>query len=138
MRKFVRPGPRSLALLLVFIRFAVAGEKPSGQRAPWYEADALGKAERDHLALFFAIDQVVMILHGHKAGQPILSLGLEHLQELPCVHRRRAQIESFAGAHHITERFYCFLDRCLRVEAMNLVEVDIIDSKPLKAFVYGG
>ena len=42
---------------------AVAGQHAAGQRAPGDQADALLQAERVHLPLLLAIEQVVVVLH---------------------------------------------------------------------------
>ena len=62
-----RPAWRALVSPLLAAA-AVAGEEAAGQRAPGDDADALVAAEREHLALFLAIDEVVVVLHRDEAG----------------------------------------------------------------------
>ena len=44
-------------------------EEAAGERAPRDQADALVEAERDHLPLLLAVDQVVVVLHRHEPGR---------------------------------------------------------------------
>ena len=60
------------------------------------DAYAFRLTEGQHLPFFFAIQQVVMILHGNKAG-PAAQLGkIECLGELPGKHGRRPKIAHLA------------------------------------------
>ena len=117
---------------------AVAGEKAARERAPRDHADALRAHERHHLALFLAIDQVVVVLHRRRSASavPIGEIA-STLRELPRVHGRRADVARLARAHDVVERLERLLDRRLRVEAMDLVEVDVVDAEPAQAVVDG-
>jgi hypothetical protein len=53
------------------------------------------------------------------------------------MHRRRTEIAHLAGAHDIIERIEGFLKRGVIVEAMELVEIDIIRAKALQAPIDG-
>ena len=70
----------------------VAGEQSARKRAPGQQSDALVEALRDHLPLFLAIDEVVVVLHRderrlrHRLG----------LRELPGVHAARADVARLA------------------------------------------
>src|SRR6185437_6166146 len=68
------------------LRASIAGKKAARQRAPGNNADAFSAAERNHLALFLAVHQVVMVLHGDKAREPQGVCGVEQFCELPGVH----------------------------------------------------
>ncbi len=52
----------------------IAGQKAAGERAPGNHADAFVPAEREHLALFLAVDEVVVILHGDEP-RPAVQVG---------------------------------------------------------------
>ena len=105
---------------------AVAGQEPAGQRAPGDDADALGAAQREHLALFLAIDEVVVVLHRDEP-RPAPALGhLEHLRELPGKHARRADVARLAGPHDVVQRLEGLLDRGVRIEPVDLIEIDVI------------
>ena len=60
----IRFGPRRR---LGTLRLAISCEKASRQWTPRNQSDALVETQRDHLAFFLAIDQIVVILHRHKA-----------------------------------------------------------------------
>ena len=70
--------PRALGLAAFFAR-AIAGEKSARQRAPRNHGNVLADAERNHLALFFAIDQVVMVLHRDESRSKTLTRRMKHL-----------------------------------------------------------
>ena len=113
----------------------VAGELAAGERTPGQHADALVDAERKHLALLLAVDEVVVVLHGHEAGPSVLIREEQCLGELPRVHRRRADVAGLAGLHDVVQRFERLLDRRLRIPAMDLVEVDVVGAEPAQAVV---
>ena len=112
-----------------------AGEAAAGQRAPGNDADAFGLAEAHHLALFFAIEQVVVVLHGDEA-RPAVQVGeIERLGELPGVHGRRADVAHLAGLDHVVQRFERLFDGRFVVPAVNLVEVDVVGLEAAQALV---
>ena len=98
----------------------------------------LVEAKRDHLALFFAVDEVVMVLHGDEAGKVVGLLEVEHLLELPSVHAGSAEIESFTRLDDIVEGFAGLFDGGEGIEAMDLVEVNVVDAEALEGAVDGG
>src|ERR1700684_365670 len=67
-------GLGSLGRGLAIARLAAMREPSARQRTPRNQADALIDAERIHLALLLAIDEVVMILHRDEA-MPAVFLG---------------------------------------------------------------
>ena len=92
-------------------------------------------AEAHHLALFFAVEEVVVVLHGDEAG-PAVEVGeIEGLGELPGVHGRGADVAGFAGFHDIVEGFEGFFDGGFVVPAMDLVEVDVVGLEAAEALV---
>jgi hypothetical protein len=48
---------------------AISSKKASRKRTPGNKADALILAEWNHFSFFFAINQIVMILHGNEAAE---------------------------------------------------------------------
>jgi hypothetical protein len=62
---------------------------------------------------------------------------VQGLAELPCVHRRSAEISSLSGLYDIMQRLERLLDRRLVVPTMNLIQVDIIRPEPPQAGVDG-
>ena len=92
-------------------RVPVARQPAARERAPRDHADALVLAERQHLALFLAIEQVDVVLHRREA-RPAVPVGhVQRLRELPREHRRRADVQGLAGANDVVERLERLLDR---------------------------
>ena len=54
-------------------RVPVAGEAPVRQRAPRHHRDARVPAQRQHLSLLLAIEEVHVVLHGDETVQPRFS-----------------------------------------------------------------
>jgi len=71
---------------LLAAALAVAGQQPARQRAVGDAAHPLVDAERDHLPLLLAVDQVVVVLHGDEPGPPGRLGSVLRLGELPGVH----------------------------------------------------
>jgi hypothetical protein len=80
------------------------------QRAVGNDTNALGATEREHLALFFAVDEVEVILHRDKACPAMPLSNEERFLELPGVHGRGAKVANFADPDQIVESLYCFLN----------------------------
>ena len=59
----------------------------------------------------------------------MLLLEGEHPHELPGVHGGGADVAGLARAHDDVQGFDGFLDRCLRVESMNDIEIDIVGTQ---------
>ena len=74
-----------------------ARETSASQRAPGNDGDALGAAEADHLALFLAIEQVVVVLHGDEnaRAQRIAQVAACHLPQL-----RRHDLKRVVPGYH--------------------------------------
>ena len=72
------------------------GQAAAGQGAPGDHADALGPAERQHLPLLLAVEQVVVVLHGDEAGPAVAVGEVERLGELPGVHGGGAEVAHLA------------------------------------------
>src|SRR5215208_3053127 len=68
------------------IRRPVARQSPGGERAIRNHPDLLLAAERQHLPLLFAVDQVQVILHRDKAWPAMLLGDVQRLLELPREH----------------------------------------------------
>ena len=109
---------------------AVAGEKSPRQRAPRNDPHPLIQAQRNHLPFFLAIDQVVMVLHGHETVPAVLARHVQRLGKLPRRHAAGAQVAHLAGTHQGVECVEGFFNRGGRVPAVNLVQVDVIHVEP--------
>src|ERR1035441_3583535 len=130
----------ALPELVRFVAFGVftlprTSQAATRQRAPGNYADTLRLAKRDHLALLFAIKQVVMILHGNETGPAVKVGEIESFGELPRMHGRGADITHLAGFHHVVQRHQSFFDRCFVIPAVNLVKVYIVGLQPAQALV---
>ena len=109
--------------------------KPRAPGRPGDDADTLVLAQRQHLPLLLAIDQVVLRLHGDERRPAVGAGRAQHLHELPCVHRGSADVAGLAGADDIVQRLQRLLDRRIIVEAVDLIEIDIVDAEPGQAAV---
>src|SRR5262249_13266121 len=79
------------------VRGPASGQQSPRERAPGDHADALIEAERDHLPLLLAIDQVVVVLHGAEArGGDLLPF-----RDLPRVHAAGADVAGLPGFHDV-------------------------------------
>src|SRR5580698_9754628 len=81
--------------------FRGAGKASTRERTPGYDADAFDLTETHHLALFFAINEVVVVLHRDEAGPAPQVRKIERLGKLPSIHGRSADIARLAGLDHI-------------------------------------
>src|SRR5674476_1536941 len=107
-----------------------ASHAATSQRAPRDAVHALEVQEREHLALLLAHDQAVLVLHRDEAG-PAAEVGrVLHRGELPRVHAGGADVAHLPGLDHVVERFHRLFDRRLGVEAVDLVEVDVVGAQP--------
>ncbi len=70
-----------------------------------------------------------MVLHGDEPRPTIRVRRVKHRSELPGRHRRSTKVKHFPRAHQIIQRLKRFLDRCLRIEPMDLVEIHVICSQ---------
>src|SRR5208337_1981840 len=75
-----------------------AREIAARHRRPRDDRDPFERAERHHLALLLAIDEVVVVLHRDEFRMTPGAGDVDHARELPGVHRRGADIERLAGA----------------------------------------
>src|ERR1043165_517660 len=123
---------RALGRAALPVAAAVAGEKAARERAPGDHADALFDAERDHLALFLAIDEVVGVLHRNEARPAAALGGALHLREAPRPHARRADVARLPALHHVVQRLHRFLDGRCFVKAMDLIQVDVVRAEATK------
>src|SRR3990172_1966064 len=98
---------------------AVPRKETARHRTPWNETDALILAQRDHLTFLFPIGKVVVILHGDELRPALCFRDMQRPGELPCEHRRCADIARLARTHNIIQRLHCFFDGCFMVPAVN-------------------
>ena len=114
------------------------GQESARERAPRDDAQALGTAERQHLALLLAVHEVVVVLHGREA-MPAAAVGeAERPRELPGVHARGSDVARLARAHDAVQSLERLLERGVGIEAVDLVEVHIVHAEPPQGGVDGG
>jgi hypothetical protein len=78
-------------------RCRVPVRNPRASGTPRNHAHALIDTQRNHLALFLAIHQVVVILHGDEAMPAVLLGQIQRLRKLPRRHAAGAQIAHLAA-----------------------------------------
>src|SRR5688572_16785143 len=61
-------------------------------------------AERQHLPLLFAVDQVQVILHRDETSPAMLLSDVQRLLKLPREHGRGANVSGLARPHYIVQR----------------------------------
>ena len=76
-----------------------------------------------------------MVLHADESGPAVRVGGVQGLRELPCVHRGRAEVPHLARAHDVVQRFEGLFEWRAVVEAVDLVEVDVVGAEAAKAVV---
>ncbi len=101
-------------------------KKPRAIGLQGISANALVDAAGDHLAFFFAIDQVVVILHRDEARPAVQVGGVLGLGELPGEHGGGADVARLARFDHIVQRFHGLFDGRVVIPAVDLVKVDVI------------
>ncbi|MPM32210.1 hypothetical protein SDC9_78770 [bioreactor metagenome] len=109
-----------------------SGHQTRGQRRPRDRADALVCEQGVHLAFLLACNEVVLILHRDELGPVVQFGGVLHLGELPGPHGGGADVTRLAGLHHVVECLHCLFDRGVRIEAVDLVQVDVVGAEPLQ------
>ena len=110
-----------------------AGEKSAGERAPHHHAEALILDHRHDLALEFASRDRVIGLHRLEAREPALVGNAERLHDLPGGEVRAADRVDETAAHAIVERAQGLLERRYGVEAVDLIEIHMIEPEPFQA-----
>lgn len=76
-----------------------------------------------------------MVLHGHELRPAVPLGGVLHLGELPGVHRTGPDVADLARLDQVVQRLHRLLDRGVRVEAVDLVEVDVVGAQAPQAVV---
>jgi beta-glucosidase len=100
-----------------------------GQRAPRYAAGSLVSEEAEHLTFVLALHEAVLVLHRHELRPPVHLRGVLELRELPGPHRGGADVAGLARLDHVVQRLHGLLGRRLRVEAVDLVQVDVVGAQ---------
>ncbi len=78
-----------------------------------------------------------MVLHADKTLESVTLRGVNHPRKLPGKHGRRTDIPRLAGFHYIGQCFHGFFDRRHVIEAMDLIEVNVIRLQAGKTGING-
>jgi hypothetical protein len=140
LRKLLH-APHNLAISLALLRPALLlpltpgrrpkslerpRQMPAAQRRPRDNPDPRRVAKGIHLALFLAVQQVVVVLHADEFRPAVPLGGVLQQGELPGPHAAGADVVHFAGAHEVVQGQHCFFDRGVRVEAVDLQQVEVV------------
>ncbi|MCY1199020.1 hypothetical protein D9M72_104140 [compost metagenome] len=117
------------------LTLAVAREEAAGERAPRQQGYTGVLAQGIHFALFFPVQEVVVVLHADEPGPAIFLRHLLGLRKLPRPHAAGAEIADLAGLDHIMQGLHRFLDRRLRVVTVDLVQVYVVGTQALQRSV---
>ena len=112
-----------------------AGQISPGQRTLGDDADPLVLTQREHLPLFFAIDEGVMVLHRGEAIKAMYIRGVECLGELVRPHRRRPNVADASTSDRVGQRSERLLDWSVIIPAMDLIQIESIHPESLKTVV---
>src|SRR5665647_419826 len=129
------PGvsPRDLRVAETVLARRVA----PGERRPGEHAQALLARHRQQLHLEVAGDDRVVGLHADEAGPAVAIADAQRLLDLPGGEIGDSDVEDLAHAHEIAERLERLLDGRARVDAMDLVEVDVVGAEAAQAGIDG-
>jgi hypothetical protein len=78
-----------------------------------------------------------VILHGDEASPAVALRHREQTLELPCVHRAGADVPNLALRDQVIEGGHHLFHRCVRIEAVDLIEVDRVDAQTAEAVLTG-
>ena len=109
---------------------AVASQHSPRQGAPGNAPHALVEAERDHLALLLAVDEVVVVLHGDEIRPAVRLCRVLRLGELPREHAAGPYVTRLARPDHVVQGAHGLLNRGPGVPTMDLVQVDVVHVQP--------
>ena len=100
---------------------------PPAERRPRNQAHARRIAEGVHLALLFAVQQVVVVLHTNELRPAVLLGRVLQQRELPGPHAGGADVVHFPGTHEVVQGLHGFFQGRVRVEAVDLQEVEVVE-----------
>ena len=96
------------------------------QGSPRNEPHAGVVTEAVHFALFFTVEQGVLVLHADELGPAILLSDELHACKLGCPHAGGADVADFSGENQVVQRAHGLFDGHGVVESVDLEEVDIL------------
>jgi hypothetical protein len=129
-------GKSKVAFLGLHVAAELAAQQAACQRAPDHQAHAFAAQHRRQLALQVASGDGVVGLQRFETGQAQALRHAECLHDLPCGPVRHAHVAHVALLHQRVERAQRFLHGRGRIEAMQLVQVDVLHLQALQARLY--
>lgn len=96
------------------------------QWGPGNQSHARRVTEGVHLPLLLAVQQVVVVLHADELGPSVLLSAVLHQRELPRPHAARADVVHLACTHEIVQSLHGLFNWCVRVEAVDLQQVEVL------------
>ncbi len=115
----------------------LAGQATPAERRPHHGADALIERQRHQLPLIIAAKQRIIALIGDVARQAVFFRRRQRLHQMPAGIVRRADIANLARSDQIVERSQGFVERCLGIETVHKVQIDMIGAETLQAGLGG-
>ncbi len=107
-------------------------EVPTGKGRIRHERNAVLPRNRNEVTLVLPVNEVVVVLQCGKKRQPVTLRTDLHVVELVAVHRRSSDGANLAGLDERVECLHRLLDRGFVVEAVDLVEVEVVRPKAAK------
>ena len=101
---------------------ARASATRNGSRAQIYAEQGSSPASSRYTRLF-------MVLHRREPGPAGRRGDALRLGELPRIHAGHTYVAHFAGLHHLVQGPHGLLDRCLVVQPVELVQVDVVGAR---------
>src|SRR5437899_3683263 len=113
----------------------VPRKSTAGKGTPRNDPYTLVCAERQHLAFFLTVKQVVVVLHRDETRPVAQVRGVQRLAELPRKHGRRTDVARLASLDDIVQRFERLFDGSGVVPTVNLIQIHIIRAEAAEAVV---
>ena len=113
------------------------GQEATGDGVVGDDPDALLTAEREHLTLYLAEQQVVARLHRVEPGQPERLAAPDGADQLVGEEIRTPDVADLALMDEIVERAERLVDRGLCIEPMQLIEIDVVGLQATQGRVNG-
>src|SRR5215472_1993444 len=136
-RRKVERGAPAVRLALA-VAAVLAAQEPAGERAPDEQREAFALQHRHELALEVAAGDRVVRLQALEAREAEPLGDAERLHDLPGRPVGDADVADVAVPDHRVERAHRLLDRRRRIEAVDLVEVDVVELQALQARLQPG
>ena len=125
---FFRTRPRMNA----FAGFVFPREKATRQWTPNNHPQTFGLTNGNEFLLNIAHNKAVLRLIAHKARQAIVIANPQRFHQTPCLIVATGNIAHLAVTHQVVQSAKHFIYRCLLVNMVNIVNIDIIHAEALQ------